>query len=384
MIDVDREPGRIGEWWRTIDRGLFGAACLLIVTGIFMVMASSPPVAMRIEAPPYHFVERHLILLVPAIILFLSMSVLPVRWVWRVGLFGLICSIVFMVAVLFVGTEIKGAQRWIQLPGFSLQPSEFVKPAFAIVAAWLMARQKEVNSFRGNKMCAGLYGLIVLLLLLQPDFGMTVVLSAMFGAQIFVAGLPFRYLIIVGLGGVVLLIGAYFTLDHVQSRIDRFLNPASGDSYQVDRSLEAFQNGGLLGTGPGQGTVKNRLPDAHADFVFAVAGEEYGFVFTLFIVIVYAYILLHGLKILSAQKELFPMLAGSGLLVMLSLQAIVHIGSSLHLLPAKGMTLPFLSYGGSSLLAVSFSMGVILALTRQPSRKIFRSGARHRFVNVSD
>jgi cell division protein FtsW len=280
-----------------------------------------------------------------------------------------------MMIIPFVGMDIKGAQRWIHLPGFSLQPSEFIKPSFAIVSAWLISYQKRIPTFPGYYLCAGLYFFVVSLLMIQPDFGMTMVVTCMFASQIFLAGLPFRYIAIIAVIAMVGVVGVYNTFDHVQSRIDRFLNPESGDTYQIDRSLEAFANGGLFGTGPGQGTVKNTIPDVHADFIFSAAGEELGLLFTLVIVGLFAFILLKGFNRLMESTDMFVVLAVGGILSMFGLQALVHMGSCLHLLPTKGMTLPFISYGGSSTLSMGFAMGAVLGLTRRELRQtIARAG----------
>lgn len=355
----------IASWWWTVDKGLLAAILILAVFGVALVTTASPPVAIRIGADHAHFIIRHIVVIIPAIIMMLCISVLSHQTIRRMGTLLLGFSILCMVLVLFVGTEIKGAQRWIPLPGLSLQPSELAKPAFAIVAGWLIAHQKTDPRFRGYIFSAILYFVIVVLLILQPDFGMTVVLTCMFAAQIFLAGFPFRYLTIfaaIGVGGI---FAAYFSLHHVRSRIDRFMNPESGDTYQVDKSLEAFANGGLFGTGPGQGTVKNTIPDAHADFIFSVAGEELGLLFVLIIVALYAFILLKGFNRLMESRDMFVVLAVGGILSMIGLQAFVHMGSALHLLPTKGMTLPFISYGGSSTLSVGISLGVVLGLTRR-------------------
>ncbi len=250
------------------------------------------------------------------------------------------------------GVEIKGARRWIELPGLSLQPSEFIKPTFAVVAAWLFAQYRLNPGFPGHWIAMALYVLVVGLLIQQPDLGMAAVVSAVWFAQFFLAGLRLYWVaagLFAGAGG---LVGAYLTLPHVASRIDRFLDPASGDSYQVDRSMEAFSNGGVWGRGPGEGTVKEYLPDAHADFVFAVAGEELGLVVCLVIVAVFAFIVLRGFSRLMQEGNLFVVLAATGLLVAVRLQAIINMASALHLMPTKGMTLPFISYGGSSMLAL--------------------------------
>jgi cell division protein FtsW len=270
--------------------------------------------------------------------------------------------------------EIKGAQRWIHLPGFSLQPSEFAKPAFIVVAAWLIAQQKDKPEFKGSKIVAGVYGALVSLLVLQPDMGMTFVVTASFISVIFLAGLPFRiiFLLLVFTAGAAVL--AYFSLSHVQSRIDRFLDPSSGDTFQIDKSLDAFRNGGVFGTGPGQGTVKLSIPDAHADFIFSVAGEELGLFFIVILVALYGYVLVRGFNRIIDSENMFVILAVGGLLTMFGLQALIHMGSSLHLLPTKGMTLPFISYGGSSLLSMSVAMGMVLALTRRQSRSGIAQG----------
>ncbi|NCT40892.1 MAG: putative lipid II flippase FtsW [Alphaproteobacteria bacterium] len=365
----------LGQWWWTVDRPMLTAFLVLVILGILMVTTASPPVAEHLGLGYYHFLKRHIIMLVPSLIMLFGISFLKPREIWRLGSVLFVGCIFALILVLFTGMEIKGAQRWLHIGGFSLQPSEFMKPAFAIVAAWLMAKQKDNPSFRGNAAAAGLYFITITLLLLQPDLGMTVVITSILAAQIFLAGFPFRFLILFGFAGVGGLISAYFSLSHVKSRIDRFLDPESGDSFQVDKSIEAFQNGGILGTGPGQGTVKLSLPDAHADFIFSVAGEELGLFFILIIIAIFGFIMLRGLRRLSDANDMFSVLAAGGLLTMFGLQALVHMGSSMHLLPAKGMTLPFVSYGGSSVLSMGLSMGVVLALTRRTRKSgISRGG----------
>lgn len=364
----------LAEWWWTVDRALLAAILVLFAFGVALVATASPPVAIRIGVDDAHFITRHIIMSVPAFLVMLCVSILTPQYIRRVGSVILIGGIFLMMIIPFVGAEVKGAQRWISIFGLSLQPSEFVKPAFAIVAAWFMAHQKQYASFRGNIFAAVLYLVCVTLLLIQPDFGMTVVVTAMFAVQIFLAGFPFRYMVMMGLVGAVGLVAAYSTFDHVKSRIDRFMNPESGDTYQVDRSLEAFANGGFFGTGPGQGTVKNSIPDSHADFIFAVAGEEFGLFFTLIMVGLYLFILLRGYNRLMESNDLFAVLAVGGILAMFGLQAFVHMGSSLHILPTKGMTLPFISYGGSSIIAMGLSMGVVLGLTRRQTKSTIARG----------
>lgn len=356
------------RWWWTVDRGLLAVLMVIVVSGVFLVMAASPPVAERIGLPQFHFVIRHLVVLVPALVIMIGVSLMSLQNIWRASLIILGGSVVAMILVLLIGIEIKGAQRWIHLPGFSLQPSEFVKPAFIVVAAWFIARQKDRPEFPGMKIAIAIYVLVAALLLLQPDMGMTFVVTCCFMAVIFLAGVPLRLVFLLGILGVGGAVASYFTFDHVQSRVDRFLDPESGDTYQIDKSLAAFENGGLLGTGPGQGTVKNSIPDAHADFIFSVAGEELGLVFVVILIGLYAYVVLRGLNRIMDSEDMFVVLGAGGLLTMFGLQALVHMGSALSLLPTKGMTLPFISYGGSSLLGISLAMGMVLALTRKQAR----------------
>lgn len=366
----------IARWWWTVDKTMLVLLTVLMVLGVALVTSASPSVATRIGADNTHFITRHIIFAVPAFLIMLGVSLLDHQSIRRLGTIIFSGIIFLMILVPFVGADIKGAQRWINVAGFSLQPSEFVKPAFAIMVAWLISHQKQNPEFRGNIYCALVYAVVVFLLLAQPDFGMTVVLTFMFASQVFIAGLPLRYLFIMGLMAMVGVVCVYYSFDHVRVRMDKFLDPhGSADTYQVDRSLEAFSNGGFFGTGPGQGTVKNTIPDVHADFIFAVAGEELGLLVTLGIIGIYAFILLRGFGAIMESNNMFVVLAVGGILSMFGLQAFVHMGSSLHLLPTKGMTLPFISYGGSSILATGFGMGIVLGLTRREARtSIARSG----------
>jgi cell division protein FtsW len=360
---IDQSP--VARWWWTVDRWSLGALALLIGFGTVMSMAASPAVAERLGYAPLHFAERHLIMVPLALAIMLGVSLLPPRMIRRVAIIGFVVAIVGVALTFAIGAEIKGARRWINLPGLSLQPSEFVKPTFTIVAAWLFAEQKQRPRFPGNLISIALFAALVLMLVKQPDLGMAVVVAVVWFAQFFMAGLRLYWVAVgtlVGLGGGV---GAYLWLPHVTSRINRFLDPAAGDSYQVNRSIEAFANGGLWGRGPGEGTVKDVLPDAHADFVFAVAGEEFGLVVCVLIVGIFAFIVLRGFSRLLQEGNLFVLLSATGLLIQFGLQAVINMASSLHLIPTKGMTLPFLSYGGSSMLALALGMGMMLALTRR-------------------
>lgn len=355
----------VARWWWTVDRWTLAAILMLIGIGAMMTMAATPPVAEKLGLDPFHFVRRQMSLLPIAVGIMLATSLLDLQGVRRLAAAVLLVSVALLAATFMVGAEIKGARRWINLPGFSLQPSEFVKPSFAVICAWLFALQRRQDGTPGDLIALAVYALVLCLLLLQPDIGMAIVVSAIWCSQYFLAGL--RLLWMIGLlgAGVGALALAYSVFPHVESRINRFLDPQSGDTYQVTRSLEAFTNGGLAGRGPGEGTVKTHLPDAHSDFVFAVAGEEFGLIACLIIVLLFGFVVVRGFARLLGETSLFALLATAGLLVQFGLQALINMGSTLHILPTKGMTLPFISYGGSSLLALSLGMGFVLALTRK-------------------
>lgn len=354
-----------GKWWWTVDRWTLGALFLLVLIGALLILAASPAVAERIGLDAYHFVQRQFVIMPVALAVMIGVSLLPPLQIRRLAVLGFVATLILLLLVPLMGSEIKGATRWISVAGFSMQPSEFAKPFFAVVTAWMFAEWRRDETFPGHVIAIGLYLMTAALLLSQPDLGMTVVVSAIWFGQFFLAGLPMVLVVGFIAASVLGLIGAYFLFPHVASRIDRFLDPSAGDSYQVDRSLEAFMNGGLIGTGPGEGTVKAYLPDAHADFIFAVAGEEFGGIACLVIIALYAFVVLRGYARLLGEQSLFVLLAGTGLLTQFALQALIHMASSVHLMPAKGMTLPFVSYGGSSLLALGLGMGMALALTRK-------------------
>ena len=360
----------VGRWWWTVDRWLLVMVASLAFFGAVLSLAASPAVAERIGLDTYHFVARQLVFLPVALMTMLGVSLLSARGVRRLALFVTVSAVILMVLTLIIGVEVKGATRWIRLGGFAIQPSEFVKPGFAVLAAWLFSQRRLDDRFPGYALATGLYLGIVALLALQPDIGMTFAVSAVWFVQFFLAGLPL--MIVVVLGGALLAstVGAYFVFDHVQARVDQFLDPSSGGGYQVTRSLEALRNGGLFGRGPGEGRIKEVLPDAHADFILAVAGEEFGLIVCLVLVILFAGIVLRGISRAFQDDDLFIMLGVAGLMVQFALQAIINMASTLNMMPPKGMTLPFISYGGSSTLAMGIGMGMALALTRT------RPGAR--------
>jgi cell division protein FtsW len=355
----------LGRWWWTVDRWVLAALVVIMGFGILLIQASTPAVAVKHGWSNLYFVERHLSMLLPAVAILFSVSLLSPKVIRILAATGLAIFLPLLVATPFIGTEIKGAVRWVEILGlFSIQASEFVKPMFAVTAAWLFTRQCERRGFPALSVNISLYLLIVIFLLLQPDIGMAFLVSAIWFGQFFLAGLPVILVGISGIGGVASLIAAYYTFPHFTARMDKFLSH-TGDTYQVDRALNAFASGGLFGTGPGEGIIKMSIPDAHADFIFAVAGEELGLLWCLLIVGLFAFIVLRGLRRLNGENSLFIVLAVSGLLIEFGLQAVINLASTMRLIPAKGMTLPFISYGGSSLFALAFGMGMLLALTRK-------------------
>jgi len=359
-----RDNSLLGRWWQTIDRWTLGAIFMLIGLGYVMMLAASPAVAERIGTSRDIFIFKQVAFLTLAALVVFGVSVLSPKEIRRLAIIGCLIALALTAGTMVMGVEIKGARRWIALPGMTVQPSEFLKPCFAVVAAWLLAEGKKSPRFPGMFLAFGIFGVILLLLKSQPDIGMLAVVTVVFLAQLYIGGLP---LVLVGLALGLLgsgAVAAYTFFPHVRSRITRFWD-GTGDNYQVTTALEAFGNGGLTGRGPGEGRVKDILPDAHADTVFAVAGEEFGLVLCAIIVVVFAFIVLRGLLRLLAEGDMFVVLASTGLVTSFGLQAFVNMASTLHLIPTKGMTLPFISYGGSSALAVAFGVGLLLALTRR-------------------
>jgi cell division protein FtsW len=333
--------------------------------GAILVTASSPAVAHRIGVGQYHFVNRQYLFLTLSLIVMVLVSMLSVQNVRRLAIFGFLASIGLMLLLPLVGVDTKGSKRWLTLVGISVQPSEFLKPCMAVVVAWIFYIRAKYTEFPGWRISVALYGLVVLLLLIQPDLGMVITVSAMWGVQFFLAGMPLIWVVLMVFTAPLGLWGAYSFFPHVKKRIDNFMDPAVGDNYQVEKSREAFANGGFFGMGPGEGQVKGSLPDSHTDFVYAVAGEEFGLLFCLLILALFAFIVLRGMTNIMNEKDSFIMIAVSGLLTQFGIQAMINMGVAVNLLPAKGMTLPLISYGGSSLIAIALGMGMMLALTRR-------------------
>ncbi|MCO5069861.1 MAG: putative lipid II flippase FtsW [Rhizobiaceae bacterium] len=362
MSRTDKSP--VATWWWTIDRWFLAAFLSLMVLGVVLSFAASPAVAERIGLDSFHFATRQIFFMIPALIAMIAVSFLSTREVRRLSLIMLCVMLVLMISVLYIGVEVKGARRWVSFFGLSIQPSEFLKPAFVVITAWLFSEQTRQPDIPGNFFAMLLLGVVLALLVAQPDLGQTILVLGTWGIMFFMAGMSWFWIILLGAVGIAGGFGAYMIFPHVAGRIDRFLT-GEGDTFQVDMGREALINGGWLGVGPGEGTVKRVIPDSHADFVFAVAGEEFGIILCLAIMAIFAFIVLRGLNTALKERDDFTRYAVAGLVVVFGLQSIINMGVNLQLMPAKGMTLPFISYGGSSLIAIAISMGMVLALTRK-------------------
>lgn len=368
MLISRADKGLIADWWFTVDRVVLGCVLMLMAAGVLFSMAASPPVAARIGLDHFHFFTRQLVYLFPAVIVLLAASMLTIQTARRLALLVFVAGLGAMVAAILWGPEIKGAHRWLDLGPLNVQPSEFVKPAFAVCIAWFLAEGTRRPDMPGLWIAFGLFSLFAGLLVLQPDFGQLVLVSAVFGTLLLVYGISWLW--VLGLGG----LGAagaalaYFTFPHVASRVNRFLNPEDHDTFQVDMATQAFHNGGLMGTGPGGGTAKHILPDAHTDFIPAVIGEEFGFIACAVLICIIGFIVLRVLRRALQAGDPFVALSLTGLVSLYGFQSFINLGVNLTLLPAKGMTLPFISYGGSSLIAMAFSMGLLLAFSRVRGR----------------
>lgn len=362
------ERTAFGEWWWTVDRLLLFALFGLMLAGIVLSLAASPAVAHRLGLDTFHFVNRQVFFLVPATAVLIVTSFLSPRWIRRIAFAAFVVALVMVVATLFIGAEIKGARRWLNFAGVGLQPSEFLKPAFVVLAAWLFAESAKRPEMPANILAILLLLATVTPLVMQPDVGQTTLITVVWAALFFMAGM--RWLWVFGLAGVGAagLVGAYYTFGHVRRRIDKFLEPGTSDTFQVDVAIDAFQQAGWFGKGPGEGTVKRIIPDSHTDFIFAVAAEEFGVMLCLVIVALFAFIVLRSLGHAYKDEDPFCRFAVAGLAMLFGLQSCINLMVNLHLIPPKGMTLPFVSYGGSSLIALAFGMGMLIALTRRRPR----------------
>ncbi len=353
------------RWWWAIDSVLLIFVLMVISVGAMLITTASPAVAERLGLNSFYFVHRQFIFLFIAIILILLISTFSEKIIKRFSLIGFLLFLALMVAVLFIGDEAKGAKRWITINGFSLQPSEFIKPFFAVITGLILSERYTASNLPGFTICSFLYLVIAILLILQPDIGMTISITVVTATQFFIAGLPIVWIIVSGALTILGAFAAYLFLPHVAQRIDSFLNPKENENYQVEKSLEAYLNGGLFGKGPGEGTIKNVLPDSHTDFIFAVSGEELGAIFSAVIILLFFLIVLRSFVKIIKDNNLFYIYSTAGLTMYFALQSIFNIGVTLHIFPTKGMTLPFISYGGSSVLSFAIIIGMCLSLTKK-------------------
>jgi cell division protein FtsW len=362
------ERSAFGDWWWTVDRLLLAGLAILMLAGLVFLMAGGPPVAERLGLSTFHFVNRQVMFLVPALAIMIPVSFLSLRHIRRLALLVYAVAMVLILLAFQYGPEIKGAHRWIMIGPLGLQPSEFVKPAFVVLSAWAFSEGARRKDVPGTLLALLLLPATIIPLILQPDFGQTMLVTIVWCGLFFIAGLHWFWVMGLGGAGLVGIVAAYEFLPHVRARIERFLDKDSGDTFQVDTAMESFSRGGWLGRGPGEGTVKRILPDAHTDFIFAVTAEEFGIVVCIVLLLVFAFIVLRGLSLARRSEDTFCRLAATGLIFMFGLQACINMMVNVHLMPAKGMTLPFISYGGSSLLSLALGMGFLIALTRRRPR----------------
>lgn len=358
------DRSRLADWWFTVDHALLYAILIIIGAGLVLSLAASPAVAIKKGLAPYYFVERHILFSALGLVVMLAASLLAPATVRRLSAVVLAVAMGGLVAVYFTGEELNGARRWLSFEGHSIQPSEFAKPAFVVVSAWLLAEAKVRPDMPALAISIALFVLFAVLLVIQPDVGQTLLISCVWATMFFVSGQPILGAAIVGGLGAAGIFAAYEIFPHVAGRIDRFFNPQTGDFSQGDRAMRSFAEGGFLGRGPGEGTIKTSLPDAHTDYIFAVVAEEYGVLACLVLLSLFAFVVLRALLAAVREPEPASRLAIVGLGVMFGLQALINMGVNVGLLPAKGMTLPFISAGGSSMLAISLTLGMMLALTR--------------------
>jgi cell division protein FtsW len=367
----------LAEWWRTVDKGLIAAALILLGAGMVLSLAAGPAAAAKLDIQdPFHFVYRQAGFVLGAVGVLLGSSLLDPVWARRGCLVLFVLCFLLMAGLLLFGHEAKGATRWIRIWGTTFQPSEIIKPSLVVLTAWLLAQREKFPAGPWAPIAFAFYGVTVGLLLLQPDVGQSALITVAFVIVFFVAGLPWMWVGIFAVLGTILPVLLYTIIPHVRLRVNSFLNPTDYDTYQIDKARQAIERGGLFGVGPGEGTVKRVLPDAHTDFVYAVAGEEFGLLLLVTLTVLFAVIAIKGIMEASKVADVYQRSAGVGLYAIFGLQAAVNMSVNLSLIPPKGMTLPLVSSGGSSLLGSALTLGLALALTRkQPESKL--SHLRH-------
>jgi cell division protein FtsW len=359
------DRSRLTEWWFTVDHALLAAILALMAAGVVLSLAASPAVALKKGLPMFHFVERQLVFSLAGLAIMLAVSLLTPLGVRRLALALFVAALAGLVAVHVTGAEFNGARRWLSVAGYSLQPSEFAKPAFVVLAAWLFAEARVRSDVPALPLATLLAIVLAGLLVTQPDVGQTLLVGATWGALYVLSGQPLVGAVLLAAAGATGAGASYWMLDHVRARVDRFLSPTPGDNSQIDRAIQSFAEGGFLGRGPGEGTIKSTLPDAHTDFIFAVVAEEYGAIACLALLALFAFIVLRALLAARREPDAATRLAVQGLALVFGLQALINMAVNVGLVPAKGMTLPFISAGGSSTLAVAITLGMLLALTQR-------------------
>ncbi len=372
MVEVALRPrssrSLLLEWQRGLIWSVLLGAFILMGVGLVMSLAAGPPAAARLDYDdPYFFVKRQAGFVALASIVLVSVSLLERVWARRLSALVFIGSLALLAFILVSGHEAKGAQRWLRFAGFSLQPSEFVKPALIVLTGWLLAQRQIYPKGPWVAVTFVFYCVTLGFLLLQPDVGQAALLTAAFVITFFVSGLPWRWAAMFA-GGSASLAGAlYAALPHVRFRVNSFINPTAYDTYQIDKASEAISRGGLFGVGPGEGRIKQSLPDAHTDFIYAVLGEEFGYIAAVLLILVFGFIVWRGLKAAARLNDPYPRAAATGLFALFGLQAAINIAVNVSLIPPKGMTLPFISYGGSSMIGSALTLGLALALIRRGS-----------------
>ena len=361
----DQSP--IAQWFWTVDRGLLGAALALMSLGVMLSFASSPAAILADESitDPFHYSWRMIVFATAGVGMMLTMSLLSPRGVRRIALVGLLGAIFVMALLPFIGDTVKGAARWVNLGPFSLQPSEFAKPSLIVFAAWMFAEGQKGQGVPGVSIAFGFYAVTVALLLIQPDIGQTLLITTTFMAVFFMAGVPLRWVAVLGGMFAAGMTAIYLLFPHVQSRVAKFVAPGVEDTHQIDRASEAIRAGGFVGRGVGEGVMKRSVPDLHTDFIYSVGAEEFGLVLSLIMIGLYAFIVFRGMGRAMKLNDPFEQTAAAGLFMLIGLQASINVAVNLNLIPTKGMTLPFISYGGSSMMAMGLTMGFALALTRR-------------------
>ena len=351
---------KFSNWWKEVDQVIYISSIILILIGIILSLTGTTEIR---KLDYTFFIRRQVVFAILSIFLITFLSFQNQKFIRRISALGLIASLLLMCLIFILGYEINGSKRWLPIYGFSIQPSEFLKPFFVVISAWFLTKKLEGRDI-GLKIIFILFIFSSCLLILQPDFGMTMLFMAVFFAQLFIAGLSMMLVFVLLL--ILILVGllSYYYIDNVRRRIDIFFDPSSGDTYQIDQSIKAFKSGGIFGKGLGQGTLKEYIPDAHTDFIFSIAGEELGYIFCSLIIIIFLLIIIRGLLSVLKKRELYSLIVVVGLLSIFGLQAFINIASSIGASPTKGMTLPLISYGGSSMISSSILIGVLLSHTR--------------------